>query len=41
MGIVGVVACTNQAVKKKEHMPFCREFKTLCIEYRVAVDRIV
>ena len=38
--IVGVVACTSRVVKIKEHLPFCREFKALCIEDRVAVDRV-
>ena len=25
----------------KKHLPFCGEFSILCIEYRVAVDRVV
>ena len=29
---VGVVLCTNRALKIKEHLPFCREFSVICIE---------
>ena len=39
--IVGVVVCTSRVVKMKEHLPFRKEFNTLCIEERVAVDQIV
>ena len=39
--IVEVVARTNRIVKIKEHLPFCRKFRTLCIEDRVNVDRVV
>ena len=35
--IVGVVVWV---VKMKEHLPFRREFNILCIENRVAVDRV-
>ena len=34
--IVEVVARTNRIVKMKEHLPFCRKFRTL-----VVVDRVV
>ena len=37
--IVVVVVCTNRIVKMKEHLTFCREFRILCIEDRVAADR--
>ena len=38
MEILGVVVCTSRVMKVKERLPFCREFRTLCIEDRVAVD---
>ena len=38
---VGVIACTIRVVKMKEHLPFCSEFKTLCIEDIVVVGRVV
>ena len=38
--IVGVY--TSKVVKMKEHLPFCREFRTFCIEEIVVADnRIV
>ena len=36
-----MVASVSLVVKIKEHLPFCREFITLCIEDRVFVDRVV
>ena len=36
-----MVVWTSQVVKMKEHLPLCREFSILCIEDRVAVDRVV
>ena len=33
-----MVVCTSRVMKVKERLPFCREFRTLCIEDRVAVD---
>ena len=39
--IVVVVVCTSRVVKMKEHLPFCKEFNTLCVEERVVVDQIV
>ena len=36
-----VAVCTSRVVKMKENLPFCRECSTLCIEDRVAVDRVV
>ena len=32
---------TNRVVKMKEHLPFCREFSTVFIEDRVAIDHVV
>ena len=37
----GIVVCTSRVVKIKEHLSFCRELGLLCIEDRVAVDRVV
>ena len=37
----GIVVCTSRVVKMKEHLSFCRELGLLCIEDRVAVDRVV
>ena len=39
--IVGVVVCTVRVVKMKEHLPFCKEFSTICTEHRVVVERVV
>ena len=42
MAEIGVVVIyTSRVVKIKEHLPFCRKFSILCIEDRVAVDRVV
>ena len=41
MEIIGLVVSTSRVVKMKGHLPFCREFRTLCIEDRVAIDRVV
>ena len=38
--IAEVVICTSRVLKMKEHLLFCREFRTLYIEDRVAVDRV-
>ena len=40
MNLVGIVACTIRVVKMKEHLLLCREFRTFCIEDRVAVDHV-
>ena len=39
--IAEVVLCTSRVWKMKEHLLFCREFRTLYIEDRVAVDLVV
>ena len=36
-----MVVCTNKTVEMKEHLPFCIEFSILCIEDRVATDRVI
>ena len=36
-----MIVGTSRIVKMKKHMPFCREFRTLCIEDGVAIDRVV
>ena len=36
-----MTACTNRALKMKEHLPFCREFSVLCIEDRVVVEGVI
>ena len=42
MAEIGVVVIyTSRVAKIKEHLPFCRKFSILCIEDRVAVDRVV
>ena len=41
MEIVEVVVCTLRVVKMKEHLLFYKEFSILCIENRVADDRIL
>ena len=41
MEIEEVVLCTSKVVIMKEHLLFCIEFSTLCIEYKVAVDSVV
>ena len=33
--------CTSRIVKMKNHIPFCRESKILCIEDEVAINRVV
>ena len=38
--IAGVVVCTSNVVKIKEHLLFCGEFSILCIEDRAAVDPV-
>ena len=40
MEIVGVAVYSGRVVKIKEHLPFCRKFRILCIENRVVVDRV-
>ena len=40
MEIIGAVVYTSRVLKMKEHKPFFREFSILCIEYRVAIDRV-
>ena len=35
--MVGVIVFTSRVVIMKEHLPFCREFRTLCIEDRVTI----
>ena len=37
----GVVVCTSRVVKANEHLSFCGKLSVLCIEDRVAVDRVV
>ena len=37
----GIVACTSRVVKMTEHLSCCRELGLLCIEDKVAVDRVV
>lgn len=39
--IVGAVVRTNGIVKMNEHLTFCKEFSTLCIEDSVVADRAV
>ena len=39
MEIVGVVVCTSKVMKMKEHLPFCREFRTF--DFRIVVDSVV
>ena len=41
MEFVGVVLYTSRAMKMMEHLPFCKEFRTLFIEDRVVIDRVV
>ena len=41
IAVAGVVVYTSGVVKMKEHLPFCEKFSILCIEDRVAVDRVV
>ena len=36
-----MVVCKIRVVKMKIHLMFCREFSTLCIGDRVAVDRVI
>ena len=36
-----MVVFTSRVMKMKEQLPFCREFSILCIEDRVAVERVV
>ena len=35
-----MVVCTSKVVKMKEHLRFSKKFGILCIEDRVAVDRV-
>ena len=39
--ILGMVVCTSEVIKMKEHLPFCRKLSILCIESRVVVDHVV
>ena len=41
MEIVALIVCTSRVVKRKEYLPFCREFSILSVEDRVAVDHVV
>ena len=34
------VACKRRVVKMTEHLSLCGKLRTLCIEDRVAVDRV-
>ena len=36
--VVGVVVCKSRVLKLKEQLPFCREFRILCIEDGMVVD---
>ena len=38
--ILVVVVSTSRNLKMKEHLPFCREFRALSVEDRVAVNRV-
>ena len=38
--MVGVVIRTSRVLKMKEHLPFYRESSILCIEDRVAAERV-
>ena len=39
--IVWVVVCAVRVVKMKEHLPFCKEFRMLCIEDRIFFDCVI
>ena len=36
-----MVIGTSGFAKMKEQLPFCREFRTLCIEGRIVVEHVV
>ena len=38
--ILGMVVCTSEVIKMKEHLPFCRKLSILCIESRVVVTTL-
>ena len=39
--IVGAVVCTRRIVKKKEHLPFCKDLSILFIKDRIVADCFV